>query len=208
MRSFEAQLHQASANIGVAIANQLPQITLTGQLGQTSGGFANMFTPTTGIWTLGFSIAQTLLDGGKLEHTAGGDRRVRIRRRPSIAARCCRPSRSGERPPCAAVRCRYACRHGCGRAGRGAEPELSRQQYPARRHHLPAAAQCAAELPGRRCSTAFRRRRRATATPRPCSRLGGGWWNRHDVDPKSKGQPGGILNIPPVQEIKLPRAGH
>jgi outer membrane protein TolC len=37
--------------------------------------------------------------------------------------------------------------------------------------------------------------------------LGGGWWNRNDVDPKSMGKPG-YFALPPVQDIKLPRAGH
>jgi len=37
--------------------------------------------------------------------------------------------------------------------------------------------------------------------------LGGGWWNRADVDPSSKGKPG-VFTLPPVQDIKLPRAGH
>ena len=37
--------------------------------------------------------------------------------------------------------------------------------------------------------------------------LGGGWWNRTDVDPKSMGKPG-VFALPPVQDIKLPRAGH
>jgi len=36
--------------------------------------------------------------------------------------------------------------------------------------------------------------------------LGGGWWNRTDVDPKSMGKPG-YFALPPVQDIKLPRAG-
>ncbi len=69
VRSAGAQLHTASANIGVAIANQLPQLTLTGMWGMASAGASTAFMPGTGIWTLGASIAQTLFDGGKLEHT-------------------------------------------------------------------------------------------------------------------------------------------
>jgi hypothetical protein len=38
--------------------------------------------------------------------------------------------------------------------------------------------------------------------------LGGGWWNRTDVRPESKGKPGGVVNVPPVQDVKPPRAGH
>ena len=37
--------------------------------------------------------------------------------------------------------------------------------------------------------------------------LGGGWWHRSDVDPKSMGTPS-RFTLPPVQDIRLPRAGH
>ena len=36
--------------------------------------------------------------------------------------------------------------------------------------------------------------------------LGGGWWNRTDVDAASKGAPG-VFDLPPAQDIKLPRGG-
>ena len=36
--------------------------------------------------------------------------------------------------------------------------------------------------------------------------LGGGWWNRADVDPKSEGRPA-VFWLPPVQDIRLPAAG-
>jgi len=34
--------------------------------------------------------------------------------------------------------------------------------------------------------------------------LGGGWWNRNDVNPDTKGSPD-RFSLPPVQEIRLPR---
>jgi outer membrane protein TolC len=37
--------------------------------------------------------------------------------------------------------------------------------------------------------------------------LGGGWWNRTDVKPESKGKPG-VFTLPPVDQVHLPRAGH
>ena len=37
--------------------------------------------------------------------------------------------------------------------------------------------------------------------------LGGGWWNRLDVRPESNGKPG-VFNLPPVDQVHLPRAGH
>src|SRR5713226_506221 len=43
VREYSALLHQATAQIGVATANMLPQITLSGSYGQDAAKFANIF---------------------------------------------------------------------------------------------------------------------------------------------------------------------
>lgn len=68
IRAAEAQLHAASAEIGVATANQLPQFTISAALGTASSGFTNMFAPGTGVWSIAGGIAQTLFDAGTLLH--------------------------------------------------------------------------------------------------------------------------------------------
>jgi NodT family efflux transporter outer membrane factor (OMF) lipoprotein len=68
VRAAEAQFHSASANLGVAIANQLPQFSITGTLGTQGEGFSNLFTPATGIWSIAGGITQTLFDAGTLLH--------------------------------------------------------------------------------------------------------------------------------------------
>lgn len=68
VRAAEAQLHQASANVGVAIANQLPQFSITAGLGGEAGGFAGLFQPGSLIWSMAGSISQTLFDAGTLAH--------------------------------------------------------------------------------------------------------------------------------------------
>ena len=68
IRAAEEQLHQASANIGVATANLLPQINLTGDYGYAAGKVAALFNPTTAIWTIGGTITQPLFQGGQLLH--------------------------------------------------------------------------------------------------------------------------------------------
>jgi NodT family efflux transporter outer membrane factor (OMF) lipoprotein len=68
VRAAEAQFHAASANIGVAIANQLPQFSITGQLGTEATRFSDVFSPGTGIWSIAGSVAQTLFDAGTLMH--------------------------------------------------------------------------------------------------------------------------------------------
>ncbi|HYZ20638.1 MAG TPA: efflux transporter outer membrane subunit [Rhodopila sp.] len=68
IRAADAQFHAASANLGVAVANQLPQFAITGSLGTEALGFTNLFTPATGIWSIAGSITQTLFDAGTLQH--------------------------------------------------------------------------------------------------------------------------------------------
>jgi len=68
IRAAEATLHAASAEIGVATANMLPQISLTGSFGSTGSPAGNLFGGNTGIWSIGGSLAQTIFDSGALLH--------------------------------------------------------------------------------------------------------------------------------------------
>jgi NodT family efflux transporter outer membrane factor (OMF) lipoprotein len=68
VRQAEANLHTASANIGVAIANRLPNLQLTGNAGSEALEFAQMFTPGTNFWSIGASLAEPIFDGGTLLH--------------------------------------------------------------------------------------------------------------------------------------------
>ena len=68
VRAAEAQFHAASANLGVAIANQLPQFSIGATLGTTALGFTNLFTPATGVWSILGGVTQTLFDAGTLLH--------------------------------------------------------------------------------------------------------------------------------------------
>jgi len=68
VRVAEANLHQASAQVGVAIANRLPKITLTGNAGSSALAMSKLFTPGTGFWFVGSDVAQTVFDAGTLYH--------------------------------------------------------------------------------------------------------------------------------------------
>jgi len=68
VRAAEAQLHQASAQIGVAIANRLPQFNLTADYGAAGSQLATLFSPSTIIWSAAASGTQTLFDGFTLLH--------------------------------------------------------------------------------------------------------------------------------------------
>jgi NodT family efflux transporter outer membrane factor (OMF) lipoprotein len=68
VREYSALLHQATAQIGVATANLLPQLTLTGSFGGAAVQFAEMFSPASVVWSLVGSATQPLFKGGQLVH--------------------------------------------------------------------------------------------------------------------------------------------
>ncbi|MBU6448598.1 MAG: efflux transporter outer membrane subunit [Rhodospirillales bacterium] len=61
-----AQLHEASANVGVADANLLPQIKLTAEVGHESLTPDTLFTPQTLLWNMVAGITQPIFEGGQL----------------------------------------------------------------------------------------------------------------------------------------------
>lgn len=69
VRAAEEQLHAASAQVGVATANILPNITLSANLGSIATSIGQLFTAGTGFWGLAGNVAQTVFDGGTLLHS-------------------------------------------------------------------------------------------------------------------------------------------
>jgi NodT family efflux transporter outer membrane factor (OMF) lipoprotein len=68
IRAAEASLHSASALIGVAIANRLPNLTLTAFDGGAANRVGNLLTPGTGFWSIAANITAPLFDGFTLLH--------------------------------------------------------------------------------------------------------------------------------------------
>ena len=63
VRAAEAAMHSASAQIGVAIAARLPNITLSGNGGTSAYNYAQVFTPGTGFYTLAAGVTAPIFDG-------------------------------------------------------------------------------------------------------------------------------------------------
>ena len=61
-------MHAATAQVGVAIANLLPQFTISGNIGSTATLLSDLFKPGTGFWSIGANATQTLFQGGTLIH--------------------------------------------------------------------------------------------------------------------------------------------
>jgi NodT family efflux transporter outer membrane factor (OMF) lipoprotein len=69
IRAAEASLHQANAEVGVAIANQFPKFSLTAGWGSAAGGVDGLFgSAASGLWSLSAGVAQPIFHGGALEH--------------------------------------------------------------------------------------------------------------------------------------------
>jgi NodT family efflux transporter outer membrane factor (OMF) lipoprotein len=69
VRGAEANLHAATAAVGVAIANRLPLFNLYGNIGQISSQFKYLLNPNPQFlfWTLAGNVTQTIFDGFTLE---------------------------------------------------------------------------------------------------------------------------------------------
>jgi NodT family efflux transporter outer membrane factor (OMF) lipoprotein len=72
VRAAEEQLHSASAQIGVATANMLPNFTISANGGYINTTLASLFAPGNVFWTLAGNATQTVFDGGTLLHTLRG----------------------------------------------------------------------------------------------------------------------------------------
>jgi len=68
IRAAAANLQAASAQIGVAIANRLPNITLTATTGSTALAVDQLFTSGSGFWSAAGAVTQPILHGGTLLH--------------------------------------------------------------------------------------------------------------------------------------------
>ena len=63
VRAAEANMHAASAQVGVAIAARLPNIQLSANGGSTAYNWAQSFAPGTGFYTIAASATQPIFDG-------------------------------------------------------------------------------------------------------------------------------------------------
>ena len=68
IRQADADLHAATAGVGVAIANRLPQISINAQLGSEAVRVGQLMTPGNGLAVLLGQALQPIFEGGLLLH--------------------------------------------------------------------------------------------------------------------------------------------
>jgi NodT family efflux transporter outer membrane factor (OMF) lipoprotein len=66
IRAHEALLHQASAQVGVAIANQYPQLALSASYGASAPNARGITQKEWNVWNLASALTQPLFSGGVL----------------------------------------------------------------------------------------------------------------------------------------------
>lgn len=201
VRSAQAQLHQASANIGVAVANQLPQFSITGSLGSTVASGTKLFSAGSGVWSLAGSITQPIFDAGALEHR----KRAAVAAYDESAARYRGTVITAFQDVANALRALEADADALNQqvvAEHSAQANLNLVQAQFR---LGAVAYINLLTAQQTYQNTVLARVKAQAarysdTTALFQALGGGWWNRTDVAPATQGAPD-RFGLPSWQEI-------
>lgn len=68
VRAAEAQLRAANAQVGIAVANMLPQISLGASYGASAEAFGQLLRSSNVLWSLSAGVAQPIFQGGALLH--------------------------------------------------------------------------------------------------------------------------------------------
>jgi len=201
VRSAEAQLHQASANIGVAVANQLPQFSITGSLGSEVLAGTRLFSSGTGVWSLAGSITQPIFDAGALEHR----KRAAVAAYDESAALYRGAVVSAFQDVANALRALQADADALNQqviAERAAQQSLDLAQAQFRLGAVDYLNLLTAQQTYQNAIVARVKAQgaRYSDTTALFQALGGGWWNRTDVDPATAGKPD-RFGLPSLKDI-------
>ncbi|MGD0491695.1 MAG: efflux transporter outer membrane subunit [Steroidobacteraceae bacterium] len=194
VRQYAALLHQTTAQVGVATANMLPQLTITGNYGGDAARFADLFSPASTVWGLAGSLTQPIFKGGQLMH----QRRAAVAAAQEAAANYKATVLTAFQNVADALLAlqgdadALAAQTTAERSAAGSL-ELVQAQYKAGgASYLQVLA---AEQTYQNAAVALvkARAQRFTDTAALFQALGGGWWNRTDVagnaPPKTQGTP-------------------
>jgi len=188
VRAAQAQWHAATAQVGVAVANRLPQFTLSGAAGTSPAQFAQLFAPGNGFWTLTTQIAGPIFEGGTLLHqqraaqaamrsAAANYQNVVIGAFQNVADVLTTLSQDAVALSANDVAARAAARG----------LSLAQLQYGAGGVAYPIVLQAQTQYQNAVINLIKARAARYTDTVMLFAALGGGWWNRADIAPAPAG---------------------
>jgi NodT family efflux transporter outer membrane factor (OMF) lipoprotein len=189
-----ATLHSQSALIGVAVANRLPQFTLTALGGSQANQITSLFTPGNGFWTLGADLTAPLFDGFTLLHKeraarAGFEQAAAQYRSTVISAL------QNVADSLRALQYDADALKAAAVAERSAEESLNISRTQLRLGAVSYLAPLTAEASylTARLARVQAQAARLSDTAALFQALGGGWWNRADVSPDAT--KGGLFNL-------------
>ena len=179
VRQYQALLHVASAEVGVATANMLPQFTISGGLGTYAAQGVN---PAILAWSAAAGIAQPIFEGGTLRHRrraaieAYNQALAEYRYTVLVAFQNVADSLHAIESDADAVRADAIAEHSAAESYR-----LARDQYQA--GYIPYLSLLVAENSYQQTiiSLVQAEASRYADTAALFQALGGGWWNRSDA---------------------------
>ncbi|MFK2915875.1 efflux transporter outer membrane subunit [Dyella koreensis] len=189
VREADEQLHAASAGIGVAVANRLPNVQINATLGSAAEKTSSLFTAGTGFWSLGGNITQPLFDGGSLKHkqraAEAGYRQAAAQYRSTVLGAV-----QNVADVLHAIRSDADTLVAAERAERAASRSLEIARHQLSLGDISQSVMLAAELAWQQSIIALAQARAArfADTVALFQAVGGGWWHRDDTAEVSKAE--------------------
>lgn len=179
IQAASARLHQASAAVGIATANRLPQIALTANLGTLATHPEDLFSPGGGLWSFGAALTQPIFKGGELLHrqraaqAAYEQAEAQYRSTVLAAFRNVADALQALQTDAESLRTQLA-------AQRAAKQllDIAHGQYRAGGLTYPGVLEAGLVYQRARIATVQARAARYSDTTALFQALGGGWWNR------------------------------
>jgi NodT family efflux transporter outer membrane factor (OMF) lipoprotein len=197
--SAEAQLHQASANVGVATANMLPQLTLTGNGGSQAPNLAQLFLPQTSVYNLATQLSGQAFDAGRLFHQREAKlaalQQAEAQYRVTVinALQNVADALQAIKHDAATLRAQVAAEKAAAES-----LDISQAQYAAGSTTYPTVLNAAQTLLNARLNRVQAQAARFSDTAALLQALGGGWWNRIDETPASLPRPTDVISTVPI----------
>jgi NodT family efflux transporter outer membrane factor (OMF) lipoprotein len=186
VQQYSAQLHQATAKVGVATANMLPELTLSGSYGGQAPRFSDLFNPAAVVWSAAASLTQPIFKGGELLH----QRRAAIAVAQEAAANykvTVLNAFQNVADTLAALQADADALVASGAAARAAEESLNlvKAQYKSGGASYTQVLTAEQSYQNAAITLVKAKAQRYSDTAALFQALGGGWWNRNDVNANS-----------------------
>ncbi|MCQ4189629.1 efflux transporter outer membrane subunit [Methylocystis sp. NLS-7] len=197
--SAEAQLHQASANVGVATANMLPQLTLTGNGGSQATNFSQLFLPQTSVYNLATQVSGQAFDAGRLFHqreaklAALEQSEAQYRATVISAFQNVADALQAIKHDAETLRAQVAAEKAAAES-----LDISEAQYAAGSTTYTTVLNAEQTLLSARLNRVQAQAARFSDTAALMQALGGGWWNRLDETPASLPKPTDLISTLPI----------